>query len=662
MFALLATQQDKPIDVFFVPSIGAQAVYDSIRSVRPQCLAVRSIPGPDAVRLDVPKRDEDMKLAYPASVRNALVGYATAAVLSLAVCALGIRLWCLDLNVPLSYSDDGLWTSAVIKGMIENGWYLTNPNLGAPGVQCLADYPNSDTLHLCIFKLIAILIPSYGAVLNIYYILTYPLTTITSLFVLRHFRFSFLTAIAGSLLYTFLPYHFYRGEHHIFLAAYYLVPLVIMVCLWIFLDTATPFFSSHDDNPRFRLNRYGFGGLLICFLVASSGVYYAFFACVFLLTSGACASLFRGRAYPLVSAAILICVLVGGVLLNLIPHALYVTSHGSNPGAFSSNRSIGQAEEYGLKFVQLVLPQKEHRLPLLGNVTQRYGQSAPFVNENDMVSLGFIGTVGFLVLLGRVLYRKPQNKPRQKLADALAALNITALGLGTVGGVGVLVSLFLTPSIRSYNRICIYIAFVSIMMIVVLLEKLRRHWHGSRGGQYAVMGAIILAVGVGLLDQTGSGFGVPGDLNRVAFDNDAAFVQAIESSVPEGSMVFQLPYVAFPELGTIEQMTDYQHFRPYLHSRSLRWSFGAMRGRDADAWQRGISNLGTPAMVEALANAGFKGIHLNRSGFPDRGAALEAQLSRLLSDEGLTSGDKNMVFFSLMGYADRLKKDRSRAD
>ena len=52
-------------------------------------------------------------------------------------------------------------------------------------------------------------------------------------------------AIFAALLYTFLPYHFVRGEHHLFLAAYFTVPLAVLMTLWVAAGTA--------NTPRRRL-------------------------------------------------------------------------------------------------------------------------------------------------------------------------------------------------------------------------------------------------------------------------------------------------------------------------------------------------------------------------------------------------------------------------
>src|SRR5207248_7982311 len=98
--------------------------------------------------------------------------------------------------------------------------------------------------------------------------------------------------------------------------------------------------------------------------------------------------------------------------------------------------------------------------------------------------------------------------------------------------------------------------------------------------------ALALLLLAGVLDQVPRTF-VP-DYARLKCDYraDAEFVEQVEAVLPEGGMVYQLPQLVFPEgVGAHRMETSYELLRPYLHSRSLRWGFGAVHGRYAAAWQ-----------------------------------------------------------------------------
>src|SRR5437870_2406058 len=234
-----------------------------------------------------------------------LAGYAAAACLSLLAVLLVMKLWRADLRVPLLYDTDTPYTLAWIKGVIDNGWYLHNPYLGAPAGHEHEDFPLVDSLHFLILKAIALGTHDVSLVHNIYYLLTFPLVVLTSLFVLRHFKVSFLPALAASLLYAFIPGHFFRLGH-LFLAAYYLLPLMVMVTLWVYLSE--PPLISRMDPGRARLclwNGKALASIVICLLVSSAGVYYAFFASFLLLVAGLAGSLPRRGLAPLALSALL---------------------------------------------------------------------------------------------------------------------------------------------------------------------------------------------------------------------------------------------------------------------------------------------------------------------------------------------------------------------
>ena len=51
---------------------------------------------------------------------------------SLAITTIVMQLWRMDPVVPFGYRSDALSNALVIKGIVENGSFFTNPALGAP--------------------------------------------------------------------------------------------------------------------------------------------------------------------------------------------------------------------------------------------------------------------------------------------------------------------------------------------------------------------------------------------------------------------------------------------------------------------------------------------------------------------------------------------------
>ena len=207
------------------------------------------------------------------------VTYAVAVLLCILVLAWVVRLWEADFTIPLWFESDALFYQTLIKGLIENGWGLHNKCIGMPAGLDLHDVPIPDNLHFGLIKLISFFAPNSAATLNIFALLTFPLVTITSLFVFRCLNLSRPTSIVASLLYAFLPYHFLRLGGHTLLSAYYAVPLATLVIVWAF--STEPVFFRHDETKNnYRLSilsRKSLISIVVCAVVASTGIYYAFF-------------------------------------------------------------------------------------------------------------------------------------------------------------------------------------------------------------------------------------------------------------------------------------------------------------------------------------------------------------------------------------------------
>jgi hypothetical protein len=75
------------------------------------------------------------------------------------------------------------------KSVIDHGWFLDVPLLGAPGQLNLRDVPTSDNnLHGLLLRLLALNTSHYPSVLNNFFLLTFPLVFLCALWVLRPFR------------------------------------------------------------------------------------------------------------------------------------------------------------------------------------------------------------------------------------------------------------------------------------------------------------------------------------------------------------------------------------------------------------------------------------------------------------------------------------------
>ena len=482
-----------------------------------------------------------------------------------------------------------------------------------------------------------------------FYVLSFPAAAVTSLFALRSLGVTTAIGVALSLLFTFLPYHLHpaRGMQHLYLSSYFAIPLVTTILLRIVCGA--PVFDDRSGRSRWRRIA---ATLAITIVAASTGVYYAFFAGFLLLAAGALAwSRGHRRSAGAGAALFALVVIVAGA--QLLPSAVYWARNGRNP-AFP-NRSPGESEWFGLKIAQLLLPVDDHRLPALARLKKAYNGYMPLVNENSSATLGLVASAGFLFLIFRSLLGV--GRGRDDPLASLAALNLAAVLLGTLGGFGALFALLAAPTLRCWNRISIYIAFFSLCAIGLVLEAAKRRF---RSPSFAALLAILLVAGIA--DQTSEGFVPPYEDDQRIFQSDEAFVERIETALPPTSMVFQLPYMVFPESPPMNDMRDYSHLRAYVHSRSLRWSYASMKGRPAGEWERQVAALPAAEMVRTLALADFGGIYVNRWGYADRAEAIERDLTALLGRPAAISGDAQLSFFDLTAFKRELRARSSDAE
>jgi phosphoglycerol transferase len=290
-----------------------------------------------------------------------------------------------------------------------------------------------------------------------------------------------------------------------------------------------------------------------------------------------------------------------------------------------------ETEVFSLRPLQLVLPVADHRLEPLADLRDRYDKHIP-PTEASFAALGVVGAAGLAVLLAALLLAAVRTgAPRgDPLLRHTAVLALVALLFSTAGGLAPVVSFLVSPQLHAWNRFSIFIGFFALLAVAALLDRLR--------GRVAwiVAGALLV---VGVLDQT-TGAMTPryAEVER-EWRSDEAWVDDVDAALAEDAAVLQLPYVAYPSSPPVERMVDYDHVRPYLHSDDLRWSYGAMKGREED--------IGDDVEPAEAADAGFAAVMVDRFGYADSGAAVEAELRRLSGREPIVSPDGRRVLFVL---------------
>lgn len=549
---------------------------------------------------------------------------ALAAALSLVIAVWVLKLWRVDLAVPFGYYGDVNLQHLLVKSVLERGWYFENPALGAPDGVNLYDYPvlNGDTLNVVVLSILGLLGLGSAAAMNVLYLASFPLVGLTGFLALRRLGAAQGPALVCAVLYALLPYHFLRGEDHLFLATYYAVPAGAYLAAAVL-----------DGD---RLGLMSGIGLAVLVGTASGSFYYAAFTLALVVLAAVLRFAGTRDRGALLAGGLVAGAVLAVALVQLAPTLVYRAVNGTNPEV--AQRYTFESEVYSLKLTQLVLPTDSHRIDALGRLKRRYTEKFPPIDANA-ATLGIVGTAGlawlFAVALGALVGLRARGRHL-----ALAALALLSFLLATVGGVGTLVGVVF-PQIRAWNRLSVFIAFFALAAVALGLTAL-----GQRMRRPAALAAVLAAVFVvGILDQTSSAFVPQYDAVEGQWDHDAAFFSSLESRLPKGAAVVQLPYEAFPEPAAARQAI-YEPVKPYLHTDDLRWSYGAMRGRPED-WAAANTTKPASELVAAARQAGFAGILVDRLGYGDDGAAIEAELRQVLGSEPERSPNIRYLFWRL---------------
>lgn len=606
-------------------------------------------------------------------LRALLAEAAGAAVAAVVVMVVHLRLWRAPWRAPWSIDGDASFYLMVVRSLERHGWYLDNPNLGWPFGQTVHDLPQGvDNLHLVVLRVLAALTPTPAAAINLFYVLTFAGTAFVAHLVLRRLGVGRLVSGIGAVVYTIAPYHWIRGETHLLLSGYELVPVGILLALAVLRDPVPLFRASGGSSGRGRLDLRSartWWMLAACAGLASTGAYYFVFSMMLIAVAGVARAVGTGRWRPLAAAAGLI--VAGGLVfaVNVSPTLLYQASHGANEVV--AGRRPGETYLYGLKISQLFIPRQGHRVAKLAAFSDRSqgrgGLLAAFESESGQ-QLGLFAATGVALALVALTCRVAIGGARRRAAAdddermtvvvQLGLFSVLCMIVGAMGGLSYIISSVGLRDIRSWNRISIVIAFCGVVVSCYVLDALMgwcRTRVGAGTGRAGVGRIVALAVavvvgGVAYLDQAGQ------DLPDYAAvkARDAAlggFFGAVHQTLGDGAAVYMLPYNGFPETPARQRMGAYDQSVGYIYEPRLKYSWGYMRGRHPD-YPYALAEQPGEQWLTAVAAVGFTGLTFDRFGYTDeQRTAQEADLQRLVGVPVAVSKDDRYLFYDLRAFA-----------
>ncbi len=479
--------------------------------------------------------------------------------------------------------------------------------LGAPFGANWNGYPTPDKVLMLLLGALAHVIGIFAAA-NAGLLLAQISAALSFYFVLRWLRCRWEWAWAGALLFAYTYHTFHRGLGHFSFVFTWTVPLGLLA-VWLVAQS--------------RRLEWRSPGAAVCFGVALamgvSNPYNLLFWGQLLIWALVAQWLGARRR---VNLAIGVAAGALAVAAFLITNA-EVWIHEDEPAGMPLlTRNYGGTERYALKPMELFIPPTFHRWDLLAFFGHRYTRWSEWRGEAYLPYLGIFGIVGLIWLAGLTVRRLLQHRP----VPGQALSGGWLLAYATVGGLTNIIALFGGMQVfRATNRVAIFLSALVLVFLMMRLSRLTAAWPAGRR-----LAVALLVAGLGLLDQVPQRW--PDDVyERMAADvrSDVALGAEIDAALPPGAMVFQLPVLGFPEVQPPHRLVDYEHFRPYLTTHDIRFSYGAAKFRSRSRWQRDLENAPVATLVRQLESYGFAALYINRKGYEDRAEKLLQELAAL---------------------------------
>lgn len=529
------------------------------------------------------------------------------------------------LSAPYVYGGDQLLSQIYIQRSVD-GWIWNDARQGWPFGSSLYDFPGSDAGNYLVFKMLAPFTHTAWAITNLYFLLGFAASFIAAFVVLRAIRVSRPYSALAAFLFSFAPFHFARLFYgHLLYTCYFTVPLFFYYGTRVLYAAEQPF-EVFSRRTLVRL-------FVLTVVLSSFGVYFAVFGLIVIVLYTLIGYARSGGWAPLRAAAsIFLCVFVG-VATNLAPSVLNRLSHGANPEVAA--RVAWESEVYALKLVHLLLPQPDHRIGMLARFTKNYLATFPLSNTTS--TIGFVGIAGLIVVFA-VLVRSMAGRDSDATLRAVSAIVVALIIIASVGGINVVFAMLVTPMIRAWDRISIFVDFGVLAALTLALTQLRARQIGI---------AVCLAT-VGFFDQTPRNYREYTDAAAARWRMDSEFIAQIQGAVPRGAGIYELPYFEYPEAAAKHDLAGYELASGFLNSKDLKWSYGGVAGRPGDLFFRALAKRPASEQIPELKKMGFSGIYIDRRGFDDNGVKIVSDFTAALgSSPQFTRADGNAVFFSL---------------
>ena len=521
-------------------------------------------------------------------------------------------------STPLNSYGDGQLLEFLLQNQFLNGSTLFGidkiSNIGWPGGTYLELYPQNDELFVFIisifYKLFNLTIPVSVMALVL---LKFPLASVSFYVLIRILGTSRIISAISSVAFAFIPYSLIRAEGHLMLAQIWVIPLATALPFYLFLKIANE--SVHLTKKLSLFAFAMFSGLI----TGLAGSYYFVFSIVLTLSfllfdmsnAVSLTSIERNTQHQLTLKATRrrnLSVFVANKF------SIYVLYFLISCFSFFITSFDNLAAEKSISNIFLI---RDSRVPVesliySGNILSLFSDLYYFIDKITQLNLtsivsqyyswessgiGPYASILLFVVLSVILYRNfnpnlDVSIPSKKLFFPLSLLLLFFFqGLG-----GFIVAEFLTPSLRAWGRISIYIAFLCLIILVLFINKLLKlRYELLKSGRI-----FLFPLAISLIYFILWNFLYIKDYNfhRISretivstFDSEKQYndemIKALRSNFTSGCPIVVLPVYRFPEYDTpIDRLADSDLLSLSLADTNaeFKWNSGNVKWSEGDEY------------------------------------------------------------------------------
>ena len=521
-------------------------------------------------------------------------------------------------STPLNSYGDGQLLEFLLQNQFLNGSTLFGidkiSNIGWPGGTYLELYPQNDELFVFIisifYKLFNLTIPVSVMALVL---LKFPLASVSFYVLIRILGTSRIISAISSVAFAFIPYSLIRAEGHLMLAQIWVIPLATALPFYLFLKIANE--SVHLTKKLSLFAFAMFSGLI----TGLAGSYYFVFSIVLTLSfllfdmsnAVSLTSIERNTQHQLTLKATRrrnLSVFVANKF------SIYVLYFLISCFSFFITSFDNLAAEKSISNIFLI---RDSRVPVesliySGNILSLFSDLYYFIDKITQLNLtsivsqyyswessgiGPYASILLFVVLSVILYRNfypnlDVSIPSKKLFFPLSLL---LLFFFQVLG-GFIVAEFLTPSLRAWGRISIYIAFLCLIILVLFINKLLKlRYELLKSGRI-----FLFPLAISLIYFILWNFLYIKDYNfhRISretivstFDSEKQYndemIKALRSNFTSGCPIVVLPVYRFPEYDTpIDRLADSDLLSLSLADTNaeFKWNSGNVKWSEGDEY------------------------------------------------------------------------------